>query len=107
VHPQIAWAKLESLAEGAALASRELWAAAARKRRPAAASPKASDRVTAPRRAQAASDAAAKTRARRTAVKTAAARQTAGEKRDKTGARAIQAHVQARGRRRQARRDSR
>jgi 5-methyltetrahydropteroyltriglutamate--homocysteine methyltransferase len=25
VHPQIAWAKLRSLAEGAALASRELW----------------------------------------------------------------------------------
>jgi len=29
VHPQIAWAKLESLAEGAALASRQLWAASA------------------------------------------------------------------------------
>ena len=25
VHPQIAWAKLEALAEGAALASRQLW----------------------------------------------------------------------------------
>jgi 5-methyltetrahydropteroyltriglutamate--homocysteine methyltransferase len=25
IHPQIAWAKLEALAEGAAIASRELW----------------------------------------------------------------------------------
>jgi 5-methyltetrahydropteroyltriglutamate--homocysteine methyltransferase len=25
IHPQIAWAKLEALAEGARLASRELW----------------------------------------------------------------------------------
>jgi hypothetical protein len=25
VHPQIAWAKLEALAQGAALASRQLW----------------------------------------------------------------------------------
>src|SRR5207248_10894001 len=25
IHPQIAWAKLEALAEGAALASRQLW----------------------------------------------------------------------------------
>jgi len=29
VHPTIMWAKLESLAEGARLASRELWGTAA------------------------------------------------------------------------------
>jgi 5-methyltetrahydropteroyltriglutamate--homocysteine methyltransferase len=34
VHPQIAWAKLEALAEGAALASRDLWSAAARRKKP-------------------------------------------------------------------------
>ena len=31
VHPQIAWAKLKALAEGAALATNELWSRAAQK----------------------------------------------------------------------------
>jgi len=125
VHPQIAWAKLESLAQGAALATRELWGSGAtRARRAAGAAParsqprtggsstmakskKASARVTAANREQAAAADVAKTVTRGTAMKAAAAKQTAGKQFDKTRAKAIQGHVQARGQRQQAKRDSR
>ena len=109
VHPQIAWAKLESLAQGAALASRQLWRPIASKKGTAtmAKSKKASARVTSAKREQAAASDAAKNKTQRTAIKTAAAKQTAGKQFDKTRARAIQAHMTARGRRQQAKRDSR
>jgi hypothetical protein len=125
VHPQIAWAKLESLAQGAALATRQLWrSGASSARRAARAAParsapraegastmaksvKASTRVTAANREQAAASAAAKGVTRGTAMKAAAAKQTAGKQFDKTRAKAIQGHVQARGQRQQAKRDSR
>ena len=123
VHPQIAWAKLEALAQGAALATRQLWgsgASSARARAPRhaahprtggsstmAKSKKASARVTAANREQAAASVAAKSVTRGTAMKAAAARQTAGKQFDKTRAKAIQGHVQARGQRQQAKRDSR
>jgi len=122
VHPQIAWAKLESLAQGAALATRGLWGAGARRAAGAppsrgkprtggsstmAKSKKASARVTSATREQAAAADAAKSVVRGTAMKAGAAKQTAGKQFDKTRSRAIQAHVQARGQRRQAKRDSR
>jgi hypothetical protein len=125
VHPQIAWAKLESLAQGAALATRQLWSAGAPSARSAAVaararreprtggsttmarSRKASARVTAATREQAAAADAAKSRARGKAMKAAAVKQTAGKQFDKTRAKAIQGHVQARGKRQQAKRDSR
>ena len=125
VHPQIAWAKLESLAQGAALATRELWRAGAGGPRRATGAPpsrskprtggsstmtkskKASARVTSAAREQAAAADAAKSKARGTTMKAGAAKRTAGKQFDKTRSRAIQAHVQARGQRRQAKRDSR
>jgi len=109
VHPQIAWAKLESLAKGAALATRQLWGSAAAREGTStmAKSKKASARVTSATREEAAEADAAKNKTRRTAIKTAAARQTAGKQFDKTRARTIQAHMKARGRRQQAKRDSR
>ena len=70
-------------------------------------SKKASARVTAPNRAQAAAADAAKAMTRGTAMKTSAAKQTAGKQFDKARGKAIQAHVQARGQRQQAKRDSR
>ena len=122
VHPQIAWAKLESLAQGAALATRQLWSSGATRARRAASarseprtggsstmakSKKASARVTAANREQAAAADAAKGMTRGTAMKTSAAKQTAGKQFDKARGKAIQAHVQARGQRQQAKRDSR
>ena len=122
VHPQIAWAKLESLAQGAALATRQLWSSGATRARRAASarseprtggsstmakSKKASARVTAANREQAAASDAAKSVTRGTAMKTSAAKQTAGKQFDKARGKAIQAHVQARGQRQQAKRDSR
>ena len=122
VHPQIAWAKLESLAQGAALATRQLWsssASSARRAAPARSQPrtggsstmakskKASARVTAANREQAAAADVAKSVTRGTAMKTSAAKQTAGKQFDKTRGKATQAHVQARGQRQQAKRDSR
>ena len=70
-------------------------------------SKKASARVTAANREQAAASAATKSVTRGTAMKTSAAKQTAGKQFDKTRGKAIQAHVQARGQRQQAKRDSR
>lgn len=70
-------------------------------------SKKASARVTSAAREQAAAANAAKSKARGTAMKAGAAKQTAGKQFDKTRSRAIQAHVQARGQRQQAKRDSR
>ena len=70
-------------------------------------SKKASARVTSAKREQAAASDAAKNKTQRTTIKTAAAKQTAGKQFDKTRARAIQAHMTARGRRQQAKRDSR
>ena len=68
---------------------------------------KASARVTAASREQAAAADVAKNVSRGTAMKAAAAKRTAGKQFDKTRAKAIQGHVQARGKRQQARRDSR
>ena len=70
-------------------------------------SKKASARVTAANRVQAAAADAAKNVSRGTAMKAAAAKQTAGKQFDKTRAKAIQGHVQARGQRQQGKRDSR
>ena len=70
-------------------------------------SKKASARVTAAKREQAAASDAAKSVTRGTAMKASAAKQTAGKQFDKTRAKAIQGHVQARGQRQQAKRDSR
>lgn len=70
-------------------------------------SKKASARVTAPNREQAAASDAAKNKTRGSAMKTDAAKQTAGKQFDKARAKTIQSHVQASGRRQQAKRDSR
>ena len=70
-------------------------------------SKKASARVTEASREQAAAADVAKSVTRGAAMKTSAAKQTAGKQFDKTRAKAIQGHVQARGQRRQAKRDSR
>jgi hypothetical protein len=70
-------------------------------------SKKASSRVTAAKRTAAAAAAAASRRARRQAIGQAAIEKVARRQFQKTRTRAIQAHVSARGRRRQARRDSR
>ena len=63
--------------------------------------------MTAPNREQAAAADVAKGVTRGTAMKTSAAKQTAGKQFDKARGKAIQAHVQARGQRQQAKRDSR
>ena len=109
VHPDIAWAKLESLAQGASLASRQLWGRTTTRKGPRSMgkSKKASARVTAPKQAQAAASDTARSKARGAAVGTDAARRTAGKQFDKSRATAIQAHVRAQARRQQAKRDSR
>ena len=70
-------------------------------------SKKASSRKTAPQREAAGQQAEAR-RAQRQTAESAAARETQNVRQfAKTGTRAIQAHIQARGQRRQAKRDSR
>lgn len=70
-------------------------------------SKKASARVTAADKAQAAAAAGAKTQTGRRAAAKAASQQVAKQQFDKTRARAIQAHIQSRGQRNQAKRDAR
>jgi len=70
-------------------------------------SKKASARVTAAKQSQAATSASARNKAGLQAIAKAAGQQTAGQQFEKTRARAIQSHIQARGQRKQAKRDSR
>jgi hypothetical protein len=72
------------------------------------ASKKASARTTSPRQDEAGRDSAARAAGRRQAVSTSARQAQATRKQfARTGAKAIQGHIQARGQRQQARRDSR
>lgn len=71
-------------------------------------SKKASVRTTAPQKDVAGRDAAARTAGRQKAASASAGEARATKKQfAKTGAKAIQGHIQARGQRQQARRDSR
>jgi hypothetical protein len=70
-------------------------------------SKKASARVTSAKRETAAAGRAARRTTRRTSVARGAAGKVAARQFQKSGAKRIQAHIAARGRRQQARRDSR